>query len=109
MNAEPEIDLTDRQRAVLREVFARYGDRIDWVGVYGSRAMGTARPGSDVDLAVAGAVSEADLAAIRTDLEESDLSIFADVLVVDRIDHPSLRAEVAKWTRRLFDHADLVG
>lgn len=107
-SAASGIDLTDRQRAVLRAVFARYADRIDWVDVYGSRAMGTARPGSDVDLAIGGEVTEEDLAAIRTDLEESELSIFADVIAIDMVRHAPLKADIARWAKRLFDRTDLV-
>lgn len=102
------IDLTDQQRAVLRAVLARYADRIDRVDVYGSRAMGTARPGSDVDLAISGRVTEEDLAAIRTDLEESELSIFADVIAIDTVSHAPLRADIARWAKPLFDRPDLV-
>lgn len=102
----PEIDLTATQREALRRVFARYADRLERVGVYGSRVSGTARPGSDVDIVLYGADAET-AARIRNDLEESGLSIFADVSTFDAISHPGLKAEIERTARTLFGRADL--
>lgn len=103
-----EIDLTTQQRSVLRSVFEPFAREIETVGVYGSRAQGRARPGSDVDLVVYGSVSEGDIAAIRMGLEESDLSVFADVIAYDRIKHAKLREQIDKWAKPLFTRADLL-
>jgi uncharacterized protein len=107
-SAPPEIDLTAPQRSALRSVFARFADRLDIVGVYGSRVQSRARPGSDVDLVVYGAVTDRDLSDMRHDLEESDLSIFADVIAYDRIKHAKLREQIDKWAKPLFHRADLL-
>ena len=104
----PEIDLTAVQRHVLKTVFARFADRLDVVGVYGSRVQARARPGSDIDLVVYGTVTDRDLSDMRHDLEDSDLSIFADVIAYDRIEHPKLREQIDKWAKPLFDRADLL-
>ncbi len=103
-----EIDLTSSQLSALREVFAPFAAKIDTISVYGSRVQGRARPGSDVDLAVHGRVTEDDIAAMRASLEESDLSIFADVIAYDRIAHPKLREQIDKWAKPLFTRADLL-
>lgn len=108
MNSGQEIDLTAAQREALRRVFARYADRIDVVGVYGSRAQGRARPGSDVDLVIYGQLARGDLGAVTSDLQESDLSIFADVIAYDRIEHPPLKQQVDRWMKPLFSRSDLV-
>lgn len=104
----PEIDLTAPQRAALQSVFVPFADRIELVGVYGSRTQGKARRGSDVDLVIYGSLNEADLAHIRTDLDESDLSIFADVIAYDNIVHPKLRQQIDKWMKPLFDQQELL-
>lgn len=103
----PEIDLTTPQRAALLSVFSPYADRIDTVGVYGSRAQGSARPGSDVDLVVYGRISRSDIADIAHTLDESDLSIFADVIAYDGIGHTTLKAQIDRWMRPLFQRDDL--
>lgn len=103
----PEIDLTGPQRAALRAVFVPHAAKLESVGVYGSRAQGRARPGSDVDLVIYGAVSADDVAQMRIDLEESDLSIFADITAYDAIRHPALRQEIDTWMQPLFTRAEL--
>ncbi len=103
-----EIDLTAPQRTALHAVFSRFSDRIEGVGVYGSRAQARAQPGSDVDLVVYGTVTERDLSEMRMSLEESDLSIFADVVAYECIKHPKLREQIDKWAKPLFHRADLL-
>jgi uncharacterized protein len=108
VSVPPEIDLTQPQRDALHSVFVPFADRIDIVGVYGSRAQGRARRGSDVDLVVYGKVADADIARMRIDLDESDLSIFADVTAYDAIAHPRLREQIDQWMKPLFRRHDLV-
>jgi predicted nucleotidyltransferase len=67
----PNIPILIRFRAALAEV---YGDRLERVVLYGSRARGDHRPGSDYDIAVfikgGGSFYEESsrLAAITTDI-----------------------------------------
>jgi predicted nucleotidyltransferase len=103
----PEIDLTVAQRDALLAVLSPYADRIETVGVYGSRAQGTARPGSDVDLVVYGRLSRREIAEIIHDLDESDLSIFADVIAYEGVSHAPLKAQIDKWMRPLFMQSEL--
>jgi uncharacterized protein len=103
-----EINLTAMQRSVLRSVFQPFARKIETVSVYGSRAQGRARPGSDIDLVVFGLADEDDIATIRTNLEDSDLSIFADVVAYDGIKHAKLREQIDKWAKPLFTRADLL-
>jgi uncharacterized protein len=107
-NVLQEIELTEPQRSVLRSVFAPFAGKIDTVGVYGSRAQGRAKPGSDVDLVVYGLADEDDIATMRMSLEDSDLSIFADVIAYDRIKHAKLREQIDRWAKPLFTRADLL-
>ena len=108
MNGSSEIDLTADQRGALRSALARFADLIDTVGVYGSRVQGHARPGSDVDLVLYGPLDARDEADIRTALEDSDLSIFADVVAYDGIGHDALRAQIDHWMKPLFARDDLL-
>ncbi|MEP6785438.1 MAG: nucleotidyltransferase domain-containing protein [Sphingomonadales bacterium] len=99
-----EIELTGMQRTALGRALAPFADEVDSVAVYGSRATGSARRGSDVDLVFYGSASPA---YIRLALEESDLSIFADVVKYDEIDNLRLRAEIDRDALPLFRKADL--
>jgi uncharacterized protein len=108
MNALPEIELTAPQRAALHAFFARFADRLEVVGVYGSRSQARARPGSDIDLVVYGGVTDRDISEMRISLDESDLSIFADVVAYNLVTHVKLREQIDKWANPLFTRADLL-
>lgn len=99
-----EIDLTGIQRAALARALAPFADEMDRVAVYGSRALGTARRGSDVDLVFYG---NASASRVGLALAESGLSIFADVVRYDEIQNPRLRAEIDRSALPLFAQADL--
>ena len=101
------IDLTAPQLQALRSVFAPCADRFDAIGVYGSRATGRARPGSDVDLVVYGGRGERLIGELIGRLEDSDLSIFADVLSYDALRSDALRADIDRDTIILFTAQDL--
>ena len=82
--------------AYIRAVLAREPAVVQaWI--YGSRARGTHRPGSDVDLALAGTVSDAAVARLRYALEETGpLPYCFDLTRLSELGpaHP-LRAQIA--------------
>lgn len=97
-----EIDLTQPQRLALESALGPMASAYDLIAVYGSRATGKARPGSDVDLVVYGADGATVIAAMRSAVEESNLSIFADILSYEDISHLPLRQEIDRHAKPLF-------
>jgi len=80
--------------SILRAIFARYPE-IHQVRIYGSRARGTHRPGSDIDLAVfAPDMTEARLAALWQDLESSPIAFNIDLVHVETLANPHLREHI---------------
>ena len=75
------IDLETRHLATVQTLLARHVPECE-VRAFGSRVKGTAKPYSDLDLAVVGSVPlPADrLAALREALTDSELPIRVDVL-----------------------------
>ena len=102
------IELTHMQRAAIKSAFRPFADSIAVVGVYGSRAQGSARPGSDVDIVVYGELSDEEFASIRGELDAGDLSIFADVVRYEQIQHPALKMQIDKWMLPLFQQQELL-
>jgi len=85
--------LTDGTRDRIRGVFAGFPE-VERAVLYGSRAKGNYRPGSDIDLALQGGHLDQDvLARIEDALDELflpqrfDLSIFAKITHADLIEH----------------------
>ena len=102
-------DPVDRHdRAVLRDILARYADRIDRVGLFGSRATGAARRNSDIDLVVYGRLDAAGIDRLWTLFEDSPLSVSVDVVAYADDLYPPLRRHIDAMSLPLFSHADLV-
>lgn len=63
--------------------------------VFGSRAKGTNKPGSDIDLAIKGIeVGKDDIAALWAAFEESLLPFFVDVISYESIRNPDLKEHI---------------
>lgn len=73
----------------------RLHPEIEQVVLYGSRAMGNDKPGSDVDLALMGdAISLAVLSALHWELEDLHLPWKFDVAVYQHITNPDLKEHI---------------
>ncbi len=78
----------------LRAVFARYPD-VQKVLIYGSRAKGDFKPGSDIDLAVfASDMSPTRFAGLWGMLDELPLVFRLDVVHWDRLDNATLKQRI---------------
>lgn len=94
-------DLTIEQ---IRSCFAQYPD-IEWVKVYGSRALGTYQPGSDVDLAYAGPVDYSSKLAIS--LIEALTPYLFDVTYYNDLQTENLKSHIDRAGQVLFTQEDL--
>ncbi|MFO7774523.1 MAG: nucleotidyltransferase domain-containing protein [Candidatus Hydrogenedentota bacterium] len=76
----PALDLEDRHLAMVRAILDAHVPGCE-VWVYGSRATGTAKPYSDLDLVIVGEapLSVRTLALLENAFEESDLPFRVDV------------------------------
>lgn len=104
----PDHGLTAHQLQIIREVLAPYAGVIQQVGLFGSRAAGTARPNSDIDLVLYGPVSEAIVDRIWTLFAESGLAVTVDVIAYDLIDTPALKSHIDAVMQPLFKQAGLL-
>jgi predicted nucleotidyltransferase len=85
--------LTDGTVAQIHEVLSQFPE-VEKAVLYGSRAKGNYKPGSDVDLTLVGAgVTSKILGQIRGELDDGllpytfDLSILAQITQADLLDH----------------------
>ena len=82
----------------LRSVLASHA-RVSRADIYGSRATGRFRPGSDIDISLRGdALTVADLMVIDREMDHLDLPYKLDLSIYSLIEAPALR-----------DHIDQVG
>ena len=104
----PEHGLTPEQLKIIRGVLLPYASVISRVGLFGSRAMGTMRPNSDIDLVLYGSLTEAQVDRIWTLFEESGLALKVDVSAYSLIDYPPLKLHVDEAMQPLFEQAELL-
>ena len=89
------IGLTPREIDLIREVF-RCFPAIREVVLYGSRAKGTYRPESDIDLALMGVNDDIQAAAVADELDELPLPYQFDVKAYSSIQYSPLREHIAR-------------
>jgi uncharacterized protein len=89
----------DTIRRILAEVSA-----LEKAVIYGSRAKGTHRPGSDIDLALFGDKLDIDtLGRIATRLEESPIPYQVDLSIFRLIEHAGLRDHIERAGQLFYD------
>ncbi len=70
--------------------------------IFGSRAKGNYKPGSDIDLAVKGDVSKDQLAQLLTAFEESTLPYFVDIVVYANLKNDALREHIDRVGQTVY-------
>ena len=101
MSARNAFDLSRPTADELRRVFERTPG-IEAVWIFGSRARGTARPDSDIDLAIdAQGMSDAEFGALQRRLMDLPTLHKIDAVHWQRVSEPVFRAEIER-ERRVF-------
>lgn len=86
--------LTTTQMETLTRACSRYPE-ITGVVLFGSRAKGNYKPGSDIDIAIKGSgVGRRTVASLISDLEDTSLPFFTDVVAYNAISNPELRSHI---------------
>ncbi len=91
---ENGFGLTQRDMDTLQEIFHRYVD-IETVVIFGSRAKGHYKPGSDIDLAIMNTgLDPVTVRKANSDCEESSLPYRVDLIDYHTIVHAQLKAHI---------------
>ena len=95
--------LTERDTEVIIETLATF-EEIEEAVIFGSRAMGHAKRGSDVDLALKGKrLDRTTVTHVKFVLdEELPLPYFFDVVHYDSLTNPALKAHIDDKGKVLF-------
>lgn len=87
----------------LSSVFRRHST-IDSVLIYGSRAKGNYRPGSDIDLTIKGSTLEfAELMQIEDQIDDLYLPYTVDLSQYDQLTNPDLIAHIDRVGIVIYD------
>lgn len=94
------LGLSERDHTLIVQTLARV-PKLSRAVVFGSRAKGTFRPNSDIDLAVWG-LTTLEAEALRLELEELPLPYSFNVLAFEAIDSLPLREHIERVGKRLL-------
>ena len=93
---------TDDWSAII-QIF-KSEERIQEIVLFGSRAKGNFKPGSDIDLAMKGSeLTLTNLIDISTMLDGLDLPYKFDLVLFDRIQEPKLTEHIERVGITIFD------
>ena len=94
--------LDDDEMKMMHDIFAQTVN-IDKVILYGSRAKGTYKPFSDVDITLVGdQLTEEDLTDVMFRLEESSLPYFCDVSLFKNLSSPDLISHIQRMGKTIY-------
>ncbi|MDO8948631.1 MAG: nucleotidyltransferase domain-containing protein [Desulfocapsaceae bacterium] len=90
-----DIGITQQELTKIISIFRRHSE-IKKVILFGSRAKGTSKPNSDIDIAVDGVISDLQIEALAMELDELSLPYKFDVKSVAGICNPALADHIAR-------------
>jgi predicted nucleotidyltransferase len=99
--------LTEKQITEITDFIARY-PQVEKAALFGSRAIGSYKPASDVDIALFGSQVNAALGAvIKYDIEEDTyLPFFFDIVAYPKITNAALREHIDSKGIVLYERED---
>src|SRR3569833_3149786 len=100
--------LTPAQKAILQNILHPFAEKIDRVGLFGSRATGVHRENSDIDLVIYGDLTEADTNRLWTLFDASTLAVKVDVHVYSLITYSPLKKHIDAVMSPLFSKEELL-
>ena len=77
----------------LNEIFSKYTS-VEEVIIYGSRAKGNHREGSDIDLTIKGSVSGEEFSSIYNEIEDSTIPYLFDLSIYSKIESENLKEHI---------------
>ena len=95
------MQLTDSKLINLKNVFQKYPE-IQNVILYGSRALGTAKSGSDIDISLKGKINLELLTKVTFDLEDLYFPEKIDISVYNEIQNKNLIEHIDKFGIKIY-------
>jgi predicted nucleotidyltransferase len=99
---EPSFFVDGELLENIHKVFNSF-ENIEQVKVFGSRAKGIAKPGSDFDLAIFGNnISVTDLLELYQQFDNLDLPYRFDLVIYNQIENEAVRKHIDRVGKQIF-------
>lgn len=97
-----EYGLDTKYVEMIRNVFSRHPE-VEKVILFGSRAKGSYKPGSDIDMAVIGeGVTKNTLSSLLGEFEDSLLPFFVDIVSYSQITNLELKEHIDRVGKVIY-------
>ncbi|MCI5830778.1 MAG: nucleotidyltransferase domain-containing protein [Treponema sp.] len=96
-----QFGLSEKHLQIINGIYSKYPE-IQKVLVYGSRALGTYRPGSDIDMTIIGDVSSQALFKIINDFDDSMLPYLVDISIFSKLKNPGLIEHINTFGKVIY-------
>jgi len=96
-----KFGLTSKALELIVSVFTKHPE-IRKAHIYGSRALGTYRDNSDIDIALWGDINELLLAKIASELDELPLPYLFDLITYHEITHDNLKEHIDSCSIEIY-------
>ncbi|MBS1685808.1 MAG: nucleotidyltransferase domain-containing protein [Bacteroidetes bacterium] len=98
--------LKDEELIAIRRVFASF-TQVEKAVIYGSRAKGTFKPASDIDITVVGSeLNTSILNQIANELDDLLLPYQIDLSIYHHISNPDLIEHISRVGKSLYEKGD---
>jgi len=99
--------LTPKHLEIIREIVKPFASQIEQVELFGSRAKGTQKDYSDIDLVFYGDLDETDASRLQTLFQDSALPFKVDVKIYNLIGYLPLKEHIDQVAEILFTSPQL--
>jgi predicted nucleotidyltransferase len=106
-NFASSFGIDEKTLNIIKTILLPFKAKIDKVGVFGSRATGTFRHNSDIDLVIFGNITEKEIDSLYTLFNESQIAIKVDVIAYNLISNPALKQHIDGVMKPIFTKKDL--
>lgn len=102
-----EFGLSDQTCATVRQILGAY-PQIEKAVLYGSRAKGNYKNGSDIDLSLIGtALDHRLLMSVASALDDSDIPYTVDLSLFEHIENTALREHIERVGKVFYERVGL--
>lgn len=85
----------------------KYGD-IERVIIYGSRAKGNYKPGSDIDLTIVGDIDLSTMFKLEDEIDDLLLPYLIDLSILQKIENPDLLDHIRRVGQGFYQKQEIV-
>ncbi len=94
--------LSEKQLNLIRDIIREFAPAVESVSLFGSRATGSHKSYSDIDMVLYGNIEESTVDRLWTCFHESSLPCKVDLVAYRLVKYPPLKAHIDRFAKTLL-------